>query len=238
MSPEAIFKFCFSARLPARSIRFKPPGSGCERLLHEHVHAFVDGIVEMNSSKAGMGCQHGHITRSETIDRHAVSIESDELPLGGDVDLVTEAIGQGFVRRLQAIFQNIGHGYQLDGAAQDLARPESIAHSPRSTAPATDQCQSDRVVFGSVHLGNGHTGENRGGRCRATDLQYVATAHPSDLFRFRLTLLCHCQILLASKLCAETGPRWRWPDYSRAGSENHHRPRPGAEIPVSGWIRG
>ncbi len=50
--PAAILRFFFSAASPARMIRCDPDRIGGEALLHEDVHALLDGILEVRGRKA------------------------------------------------------------------------------------------------------------------------------------------------------------------------------------------
>ena len=81
-----------------------------KRLLHEHVQTLVHGVVKVDTPEPRMGCQHGNVARLQAIDRLAIRIEADELPIGRHVDLVSQLGRQRFVRGPEPILQDIGHG--------------------------------------------------------------------------------------------------------------------------------
>jgi len=138
-----------------------PGRIGSETLLHEHVHALLHGIFQMDRPKARMGCQQGHIAGLQAVDRFAVGVEAQELPLRGNVDRRAELAGQAPQRGVQTRLENVGRGDQLGIA---VGHRQRIGHRSRPAASAADQRQTDRVVLGRVNLRNGHRGQR--GACR------------------------------------------------------------------------
>ena len=72
----------------------QPARVGREPLLHEHVDALVDGVVEMDAAEAVVRGQHGDVAGPEAVDRLAIGVEADEAPLGRDVDRVAELLAR------------------------------------------------------------------------------------------------------------------------------------------------
>src|SRR5882724_5412235 len=74
---EVLFLGGFSSlNDPAQSRRIRRKG-----LFHEHIHTFLDRVLELTGAKAGVAGQHGYIARAQGINRLAVSVEPDKAPV-------------------------------------------------------------------------------------------------------------------------------------------------------------
>jgi len=56
------------------------------------VNAFLDGIVKLRGTESGVAGQHRHVAGAQAVDRLAIGVEPDELPVRRDVDLVAELL--------------------------------------------------------------------------------------------------------------------------------------------------
>ncbi len=163
-----------------------PPDShriGSKTLLHEDVHPLLHRVLQVSRPEAGMGRQQGHVARLQAVDRLAVGVEAQELPVGGNVDGRGEFPAKVPVRDLEPWLEDVGHGDQLGVAVGDR---QGVGHRPGSAASAADQRQADRVVLGGVDAWNRHTGQ---GGARG---QFPAPFHeipPRQLARLRLRRL-------------------------------------------------
>ena len=115
--------------------------------------------------------QQGDIPRFQAVNRFLVSVKPQKPALVGNIDLVTECPGEGFVRLIQAILTQIRHGHQFDrpaGAAilgtlrsaavtqHQATGRHRVSHGTITPAAATDQRQLNGVVSGRVNMGNGN----------------------------------------------------------------------------------
>ena len=156
--PAAILRFFF---WPPRRLQHAPQagGVGGERFLHEHVHAFLHGVFELQGTDVGKAGQHGHVVGTQAVDGLLVGVEADELPFLGHVHPVAETNGQGFVPasagpRPRRPWHRAGPGH---GWNSWRCRPH------RFRARRSRSGQANGVVLGSVDPRNGHVGQ-AGGR--------------------------------------------------------------------------
>jgi hypothetical protein len=71
------------------------------------------------------------------------------------VDPVAKFLGQSLVGAFALVFEDVGHGDQLDGPA---GSHHGIGHRPAPKRPATDDGQTDGVVLGRVDVRDHRTG--------------------------------------------------------------------------------
>ena len=126
------------------------------RLLHEYVHAFLDGIGEVYPTKRGRCRQHDHVARPQAVDGLLIGVETDKLSLlrhvnlaGGEV-LLDLAKPDG-----QAGGEDVGQGDQLD---RTVLHGKRSFDGPAATTARTHDGHLNRVVFGGVDAGNGDSG--------------------------------------------------------------------------------
>jgi hypothetical protein len=115
-----------------------------------------------NHDVAGLQAVHGPL----------VGVEPEEPALGrhielGGVDAADPTVGRalragraGGPQRLvavpEAVFEDIGHGHQLEPA---LLRRERVGGGPGAAAPAADEGDLDNVTAGGVDMGQDHAGQ-------------------------------------------------------------------------------
>src|SRR5690606_34950462 len=115
-------------------------GIDCDRLLHEHVLALLDCLLEVNRTEAGRRGENRDVAERERL---LVGIESHETPILRHVDAVRKAPGELLVRAFETIFESVRHRDQLD---RPTAHAERLCSSTRTTAAASDERDLDRVV--------------------------------------------------------------------------------------------
>ena len=127
-------------------------------LLHKDVESLLDGVLEHHPAKRRWSGQDRHVARTQGIHRLLVSIEAHELPFLGHIDLLGMIFFESRVAAGESIFEDVGHGDELDFAVVDL---ECVFSRPGTTPPATDQRHTNLVVFGRMD----RAGEGRGQAC-------------------------------------------------------------------------
>ena len=88
-----------------------------KRLLHEDVDAFADGVFEVQRAEGGRRGQDHHVAGREAVDGLLVGVESQEAAIGTRVELAGKLLLEQIVAAFEAVFEQIGHGVELDGAA-------------------------------------------------------------------------------------------------------------------------
>ncbi len=114
-----------------------------DRLLHEHVQAFIDGVAEVHPAKCRRRSQDHYVARLESIHGLAVAVEANELALLRHVHLRSEAAAQPSVIVAQLLRKDVGHGDQLDGPVLDSER---VLDSARAAPAASHQRELNRIV--------------------------------------------------------------------------------------------
>src|ERR1019366_3401708 len=163
---------------------------GGEVLFHEHVDALLHGILQMGRAEGGMGSQHRHVARPQTINGVPIGVEAQEPPLRRNVDPVAQRLLQGIVGLVDLLLADIRHGDQLDRTARarangpfraavvsedQSARRHGIGHCAAAPAAAADQGQMDGVVLRGMNVGNRHACQRRDGGELASGFDEFAT---------------------------------------------------------------
>ena len=123
-----------------------------EGLLHEHVAALADGVLQVRRPEAWRGGQDDHARPVEAVDGLLVRIEADELAILGDLDLLAEAL-QLLDTGLHSGLEHIGHGDQLRRPALG---GEGVGRRSGAAPAATDQRDLDGIAAGGMHSGHAH----------------------------------------------------------------------------------
>ncbi len=87
-----------------------------ERFFHEHMATFGDGILEVQGPKGRWRGKDHRIAGVERIDRFAIAIEADELPVGGDIGRFGKTLFELRDCSVQSIRKYIRHRPKLGWA--------------------------------------------------------------------------------------------------------------------------
>jgi hypothetical protein len=104
---------------------------------------------------------------------------------------------EGIIGGIQPGGKNIGHRDQFHGPGFDAQRLLGRAASP---APASDQRNIDRVVFGGMHMGNRHASQSGNSGHTPGILQKFATRG-----RLGRLIFVHIMIFLTLNNCCQFG---------------------------------
>jgi hypothetical protein len=127
-----------------------PPDVRCigrERLLGKDVDALAHGVLEHHRAEGRVRRQEHHVAGAEAIDRLAVRVEADELPLRRHVDFLGGDVLEVLEAALQTLLEQVGHRIELDRPA---LRRERIGHRACAAPAAADQGQPDRVALARI----------------------------------------------------------------------------------------
>ena len=151
---------------------FESARIGRERFFHENMHSFLDGVFDVRRAKGGVSGAKHNIARAQAVDRLAITVEPDELAIARHIDFLPILLGQVRMGVGQSVREDIGHGDELHGTA---GRLERVGDRATPATAATNDRQPDRVVLGSMHSGQGHSRERRGGGEPSGLLEKIAT---------------------------------------------------------------
>ncbi len=162
--------FCggFPARLEHAADARRVDG---ERLLHEHVAALLDGVLEMDRPEGGRRGEEDNAAGGQCIDRLPVGVQTEELAFRRHVDLLVELLGEVLEAAVEPMFEHIGHGHKLGWA---LGR-QGIGGGPGAAAAAADQGHVDRIVLAGVAPRRQRAGQRRTGQTAAGALEKLTS---------------------------------------------------------------
>ena len=129
-----------------------------ETLFHEHVHALLHRVFQMDRAERGVRRQQSNVARTQAVDRLAVGVETHELPVGGHVNRRPELAGRPAARAVDARLEQIGHGHELGIAVGHCQR---VGRGPAAAPAAADQGQANRVVLPGMDVRNRHLCQGR-----------------------------------------------------------------------------
>ena len=146
------------------------------RLLHERVHALLDGVGKVRCPKRRRRGEQRDVARPEAIDRLLVPVETDEGPLFGHIDAFLKLLAQRPLHDLGPVAKHVRHRHHLDRCPRDGKR---IDRRTTATAAAADQRHADFIRAGGMDEWDRPAGEERarqGGRrhCRGGGLRSCA----------------------------------------------------------------
>ena len=157
--PAPIFRFFFSAASPARRIAEIPPGSAAKALLHEHVDALLDGVLEMRGAETGVRGQQGHVAGTQAVDGVPVGVEAQRIaapwvrrPCCRTACSMRCAKPPGDWGRDRP-WRTAWWGF--------LSTEEGIAHRAAAAIAAADERQADGAILGGVHMRHDLAGQDR-----------------------------------------------------------------------------
>jgi len=146
---------------------------GGERLLHEDMEPLLDRVGEVGPTKRQRRREDRDVTRTETIHRLLVGVETDELPALRNVHLIGVSALETPVAVVEPIFEDIGHGNELERAASpDRQRVVGCAGA---ASAATDQSDVDGIAPASVQMRSDPRYQSGGRSNPAGVLQEIAT---------------------------------------------------------------
>jgi len=129
-----------------------------ERLFHENVETFFDGVLEVDPAEGERGREDGHIAFAESVHGAFEGVEAEEsvvahFNVAADFAVAFE-VGQGGV---EFVFEDVSHGDEF-GAA--FLHGESVLGGAAAASAAADQGDFDLVVPLGVNSREGHTSES------------------------------------------------------------------------------
>jgi len=182
---------------------------GGERLLHEHVDASLDGVVEVDLAECRVRREQRHVAGAgaEAIDGLPVGVEAQELPLGRDIDLVGMPLAERLVRSAELVLEQVGHGIQLGLPAGDR---QGVSHRAAPAVAAADDRQPDRAILLGMHRRDGHACQRGTRGDLPAQLQELPTRGlPRPIMRGLRMSFHGCSLLGDSHLrVRRAAPRW------------------------------
>ena len=112
---------------------------------HEDIFAGLDGGFEHHGAEAGRGGEDDDVG---VFDGFFEAIEAEELAIGGDIDAGAVFGFEVAEGAFEAIFVDIGHGDEFDGA--EVGGIESLIGGPAAATAATDEGDFEFIGAGSV----------------------------------------------------------------------------------------
>jgi hypothetical protein len=152
---------------------------------HENVEFFLNGVAEMHPSERGGRGENHDIAGLEAIHRLLVGIEADEFSVGGDIHELGVVFDDVVVASLQAIFEDIGHGDELDRAT---GGSEGIDGGTAPPPAASDKGDLDHIAALRMNICEPERREGRSGDDTAGGFDELASgrgfviAHGSVLY--------------------------------------------------------
>ena len=123
-----------------------------ERLLHEDVAALGDGVLQVNRPEGGRRRQDHDPAGRHQVDGLPIGVESDELPLRGNVHLLGQLLAKRSQAAAEAVRKGVGHS---DEFCRSLGA-QRLGGRAAAPSPATHQGNPDGVVFRGISpVGNG-----------------------------------------------------------------------------------
>ena len=121
------------------------------RLLHERVHALLDGVGKMRRAKRRRRGTQRDVAWTKAVDRLLVAVEPDEGPFLGHVDPLLELFPQRPLGDVHPVTKHVGHRHHLD------RRPwhgERVDRRTSATPAAADQGHTDFIRARGVNVRN------------------------------------------------------------------------------------
>ena len=162
--------------------RQHPPRAGAvdrDRLLHEDVQPFLDGVGELHPAEGRRGGEDHHVAFAERVHRSAIAVEADEATGFGHLDLVAKLVLQAVEAIGQPGLKDVRHR----GQAGRPARLQRVLGGAGATAAAADQGDLNRVRLAGVNLRQGDSRVRPDGGDLARGLDHVAARNAVGLFR-------------------------------------------------------
>ena len=162
-----LLRFLSELEHPARGRAIHGDG-----LFHKHVQALPDGVSEVDPTKRRRRRENDNVARLQAVHRLLVGVETDELAILRDIDLIFAVPLHLVVTSLEPVIEHIGHGDQFDRTGLD---GKGIGRGAGAPAAAADQGNLDRVVLRRMDARNGDSRQGRGRGKLAGVFDKVAT---------------------------------------------------------------
>ena len=131
-----------------------PRGVDRHRLLHEHVLALIDRVLEVFGPEPGRRRQNDDVDAG--VDHLAVGIKAGVAVLGRRLEALAALerpalaeLSEAAVAVLHPVLERVGHRHQLDRSS----RREGLGRGTRAAPSAADQADAEcRVAAGTAHV--------------------------------------------------------------------------------------
>jgi len=129
-----------------------------ERLFHENVEAFFDGVLEVDPTEGERGGEDGDVAFAESVDGAFEGVEAEEFVVvhfnvAADFGVAFEA-GEGGV---EFVFEDVSHGDEFGAAFLD---GEGVFGGAAAASAAADKGDFDLVAALGVNSRESDTGES------------------------------------------------------------------------------
>ena len=121
------------------------------RLLHERMHALLNGVGKMRRTKRRRRGAQRDVSRTKAVDRLLVAVEPDEGPLVGHVNAFLELFPQRPLDDVSSIAEHVGHRHHLDRRTR---HGERVDRRTTATTAAADQGHADFIRARGVNVRN------------------------------------------------------------------------------------
>ncbi len=143
-----------------------------ERLLHENIQAFIDGVTEMHPAKRERCGEDCDVAGFQEVHSFLVTVEADEFSVGGNVHFVLMFAGQAIITVAQLVFEHVCHRDEFDRSA---GGGECIRSGSGAASSAANEGNLNGFIAGGMHMWQGHTGQSGCGRKFSSGFYKFAT---------------------------------------------------------------
>jgi hypothetical protein len=125
---------------------------GADRLFHENMHAFLDGVFEMHPAEGHRRGEDGHVAFAQHVDGVFVGVEADELRVLGHGHAVRVLLGEVFKAGVETVLRHVSH---RDEACHARLHPHRVARCASATTAAANESRLDLITAGGMHMREG-----------------------------------------------------------------------------------